>query len=299
MKIGPSDLETTTALLCVMAWVPAFVAGRRCVRASSRLSRRKAAQLRSFWAVAGAVVIGWLVAFQIGAQQSWLVIPCELAIPAAFAVGAILRPDASLHLPRSRSKLALVSAAILIGGFLMGSTAPDYDPKSGPGIQTWPTDHDLGYDRVAPAGTVPCHSPAEPVAENGQCLILLGGGTLRMDDFVGPWAGQWLRDELKNLPFTGMRIEVWRALAGVSEWDSTDTAAFAVDPSSTAPYLVEPATMEGYFRIPADLGRHRQRRWLVFVTGVGSDGMRYRLGQPLWFETPFTGTIWDWLTAPG
>ena len=297
IKIGPSDLETTTALLCVMAWVPAFVAGRRCVRASSRLSRRKARQLRGFWAVAGVSALGWLVTFQIGVQQSWLVVPCELAIPAAFAAGALLRPDVSLHLPRSRSKLALVPAAIVVGGLLMGAAVPDYGSEKD-SLESWPSDSVLGYDRIAPEGYVPCDPALPPMTTDGRCVVPFGGGSLGIDDFKGPWAGQWLVDGLKQAPFTSMRIEVWRALAGVSEWDMTDTAGFAVDPRGAAPYLIEPATLDGYFRIPADLGTHRQRRWLVIVTGVDSDGRRYRLGDPLWFRTPFTGTIWDWLTAP-
>jgi hypothetical protein len=35
----------------------------------------------------------------------------------------------------------------------------------------------------------------------------------------------------------------------------------------------------------------------MFVTGVAADGNRYRLGDPTSFSTPFTGTVWDWLTA--
>jgi hypothetical protein len=296
IKVGPSDLEATSALLCIMAWVPAFVAGRRCVRASARLSRRKVGQLRVFWAIAGIVALGWLLTFHLAVQQSWLVVPCELAVPVAFAAGALLRPDASLHLPRSRSKLVLIPAAILVGGLLMGAAVPDYADKT-PATQGDLSDRALGYDRVAPAGTVPCDSPYEPVAGDGQCFILLGGATQSIDDFKGPWAGQYIADGLKNLPFTDMRIEVWRALAGVSAWDMSDTTAFAVDPASRAAFLTEPATIDGFLRIPADLGSHRQRRWLVFMTGVGTDSQRYRLGEPLWFGTPFTGTIWDWVTA--
>ena len=37
--------------------------------------------------------------------------------------------------------------------------------------------------------------------------------------------------------------------------------------------------------------------WLIFVTGVGADGRRYRLADPYSLATTFTGTAWDWLTA--
>jgi hypothetical protein len=296
IHLGPSDLEATTALLCGMAWVPAFIAGRRCVRASARLSRRKAMQLRGFWVSAGVAVLGWLVMFHLRIQQSWLVVPVELAVPLAFAAGALVKPDANVHLPRSRSKLALLPAAMLVGGLLMGAAMPDYglkDVPDGPGEGT------LGYDRVAPEVWIPCGPVLPPVGTDGRCPFPLGGGSQVIGDFSGPWAGQWLVDGLKGAPLTAIRIELWRARASNSLWFSSDGNPFTLDATVSAAELVEPATLDGFLRIPADLGTHRQRRWLMFVTGVAADGNRYRLGDATSFSTPFTGTVWDWLTAPG
>ena len=189
----------------------------------------------------------------------------------------------------------LAAGAILVGGLLMGAAIPDYGSKDSP---DGPSENTLGYERVAPQAWIPCGPVLPPPATDGRCPFPLGGGDLTMGDFNGPWAGQWLVESLKQAPFTAIRLELWRARASVSVWYCSDTCSFALDPTTSAAELTEPATIDGFLRIPTDLGMHRQRRWLMFATGVAADGKRYRLGDPTSFSTPFTGTIWDWLTAP-
>jgi hypothetical protein len=68
--------------------------------------------------------------------------------------------------------------------------------------------------------------------------------------------------------------------------------------SESAPYATEPAVaIDQQLHLGIDLRRSRCSHWLIFLTGVGSDGARYRLAGPSSLHSSYTGTIWDWVTA--
>jgi hypothetical protein len=59
----------------------------------------------------------------------------------------------------------------------------------------------------------------------------------------------------------------------------------------------------GQAQVEFDVSHVRTTEWIVFVTGIGPDGRRYRLNEPEFnmgggpLASSFTGTIWQWLTA--
>jgi hypothetical protein len=73
-----------------------------------------------------------------------------------------------------------------------------------------------------------------------------------------------------------------------------------LDTTHRAPFAVVPAVREGD-RYLGTFHFERYRgvgSWMIFFTGVGPDGLRYRLGGGGGGNSTFRGTVWDWLTAP-
>jgi len=79
IQFDQNELGFGTAVGAAIAWVPAFVAGRRAVRACATISGRTRNELAPWWALAGMLGLGWLVVFVFTDQQSWLVVAFELA----------------------------------------------------------------------------------------------------------------------------------------------------------------------------------------------------------------------------
>jgi hypothetical protein len=106
--------------------------------------------------------------------------------------------------------------------------------------------------------------------------------------------------------FKDVRFEAWRAVRFDA---SPDIAEWIPDPAYSAPYATAPADFNdvqfgaGRAQAEFDVGHVRTTEWIVFVTGIGPDGRRYRLNEPEFnmgggpLESSFTGTIWQWLTA--
>lgn len=304
---GSADLGAPIALFCMMGWAPSFLAGRRSVRASARLSRRGARRLRGFWAIAGLLALGWLVLFGLRVQQSWLVVPCELAMPILFAAGALMRPDENLHLPKSRARLLLVPGALIVAGLLMGAAVPlpnQYSPDNSPSFSNYPSASDLGYNRVGPAASC---VPANQYYAGDSCVLLgdsdldwMGPGKPSTRQVVEPWD---IVDSRGLTGFTDIRFEIWRGRIVTITADppsavQEEFSQYGLDPTASRPEVTVAAVIDGdQLRLVGNLGNTRWRHWLVFVTGVGADGRRYRLAEPYSLETTFTGTAWDWLTA--
>lgn len=300
---GSSDPAAGSLVGCMLALGPAFLAGRRCVRASSRLSRRGSRKVRWVWALVGSVVLVWLVGFELAVTQSWWVVAFELAVPVLFAAGALAKPDMDLHLPRARSRWLLAPAALVVGGLLLGAVVPTHQVIFTLPVGS-PSESSLGYDRVGPNATAPCTSSnPSPVLSNGRCAIV--GGLYVGEGFDQPWKQvsrviheMWgVGDQSALAGYTSVRFEIWRAAAGSEQLDSYPSAT-AIEPTEGAAYLTAAAQPVGDgLEFRADLGNVRAGHWLVFVTGVGSDGQRYRLGEPADQPSVFSGTIWDWVTA--
>jgi hypothetical protein len=96
--------------------------------------------------------------------------------------------------------------------------------------------------------------------------------------------------------FTNLRFEAWRA---VHDGRAPDFSLELVPNTAySSPFAVRPASVrDGGLAVSFNMGHVRTTRWLVFLTGVGPDGHRYRLGWPDPWQTSFSGTIWDWVTT--
>ncbi|MGD0248746.1 MAG: hypothetical protein ABSB75_06800, partial [Candidatus Limnocylindrales bacterium] len=72
------------------------------------------------------------------------------------------------------------------------------------------------------------------------------------------------------------------------------------DTHYTSPFAVQPATLQGD-SLNASFPFQKYRNagsWWVVLTAVGPDGHRYRLDIGGGTSTDFSGTAWEWLTAP-
>lgn len=259
-----------------LAWPAAFVAGRRAVRSSARASHRTARQVGWWWAVPGTLVIGYIVLFRVTAQQNWPVVFAELAIPFAFAAGALVKTDSSLPRIGWRTQAAMLAAllVVLVGGVMFATTTS----SSG---QSWGSsgEENLAYDRVAP---------------EWPDVLLTSGSS---NDYQPVIAFDYEVDSASALAgFHDLRFEAWRAAESpqAPEW----VGLFLPDTRYSMPYATEPAIVKnGTIQVRFDMSHVRANRWLIFVTGVAPDGVRYRLSYPDSITTTFSGTAWDWLTA--
>jgi len=87
-----------------------------------------------------------------------------------------------------------------------------------------------------------------------------------------------------------LRLEAWRATPAGGEIDRAHALPFA-----TAPMSIESARLVGAVRV--DRTRDVSQWWLV-VTGVAPDGRRDLIATLGGANSTFTGSAWDWMTAP-
>ena len=255
------------------------------------------------WGIAGAALLLFLVLFVIRVPQDWVVAALEAAIALAFAVGAFTSQVKRLPLPRRPAvRLGLYGGLGLVAVVVAG-LAPGWPPATGNPAESPQPGHDrsrdieLGYERVAPLGTLDDCS-LEPYMPdqalwNGTC------SPLGYDQFWGPQDSPSHFHPVLPLSrpgalagFTELRLEIWRAVPAEGD--------FAVDPGESAPYLTVPLTIDGeQLSGEFDMSHARTNHWLAFATGEGTDGRRYGLGWQFDFGTTLYGTLWDWLTASG
>ena len=271
----PNQLALGTVFGAALAWVPASVAGRRAVRACSEISGRPTAQLGRWWALGGLFVLGWLVMFVTTVQQSWLVAPFELAIPLAFAAGALVRVEA--RFPAIRGRWVAISAVAIL---LVGTVGLQTSGVSSSG-SSWDwtyTDDSIGWNHVAPSADL--------------SVIL---------DYSEVWGAAPtidVQDPAMLSPYHDLRLEAWRATAYPGA--PSGLMLGLLDTSYSTPYATAPAVVgaDGTIDDHLNVSHSRTSRWWIFLTGVAGNGQRYWLGyRPIYFERDFTGTIWDWLTA--
>jgi hypothetical protein len=277
------DIAWGTAFGAAIAWFPAFLAARFGVRACSRLSRRSVETVGRFWAVAGLLGLGFVVLFVNTAQQSWLAVPMELLIPVAFVAGAFFKTGRTIqvHGAKAIGAAAAVVAVALSVVLLAGMSV------SGSG-SAWTSDmtqESLQWDRVAPAWSDPATGP-EVVSASGD--VSMFSGVIDRNFQV--------QDKATLAQFSHVRFEVWRGvpLSGTPDW----VYDYVPDPAYVTPFATQPAILVGdTMAVRFDVSHLRSTRWLLFVTGTGPDGRRYRLNWPESITTSFSGTVWDWLTA--
>ena len=302
LRAAIAGLPMVTALLAWACCVAAFVAARRGVAVSTRISRRTPAVVRRIWAIAGFATLFVAAVFVVSAPQNLLSALSLLAVPFAFAAGALTNSTPRLLLPRGKAIAAICVLAILSASFARNVPAWSGPP---PDVADTPQAHAAQlreFDRVAPAWA---YIDGRPVLAEGGGLW--GSGVIRQA--VGVWdfdpsssgaAAQALSQ------FKDVRFEAWRAVRFDA---SLDIAEWIPDPAYSAPYATAPADFNdvqfgaGHAEVEFDVGHVRTTEWIVFVTGIGPDGHRYRLNEPEFnmgggpLVSSFTGTIWQWLTA--
>ena len=303
LRAAMAGLPMVTALLAWASCVAAFVAARRGVAVSTRISRRTGATVRRVWAIAGFATLFVAAVFVVSAPQNLVSVLSLLAVPFAFAIGALTSSTPRITLGRGKVVAAICVLAILSVSFARNVPAWSGPP---PSVADTPQAHAAQlreFDRVAPAWAYVDGRPV--LAEGGG---LWGSGVIRQA--VGTWdSGPWSTDgpgARVLSQFTDIRFEAWRAVRFDA---SPDIAEWIPDPAYSAPYATAPADFNtvqfgpAHAEVEFDVGRVRTTEWIVFVTGTGPDGRRYRLNEPEYYlgggylESSFTGTIWQWLTA--
>jgi len=304
LRAAMAGLPMLTALLAWAACVAAFVAARRGAAVSTRISRRSPAAVRRIWAVAGFATLFVAAVFLVPAPQNVLSVLSLLAVPFAFATGALTKSTPRISLPRGKTLAVIAVLAVLSVSFARNVPAWRGQPAYASDTPQAHAAQLREFDRVAPAWP---YVDGHPVLVEGGGLW--GSGVIRQT--VGVWdfdpnpsssgaAAQALSH------FKDVRFEAWRAVRFDA---SPDIAEWIPDPAYSAPYATAPADfsdpMFGPIQAQAefDVGSVRTTEWIVFVTGIGPDGRRYRLNEPEFnmgggpLVSSFTGTIWQWLTA--
>jgi uncharacterized membrane protein len=278
VQLAVPNIASPSVFGAVLAWVPAFIAGRRAVQASAQASQRTVRQVGRWWAVAGVLAIGYVLMFQLTVQEDWLVVAAELAIPIAFAAGALLKTEA--HVPRvgGWTRMALLSLVLVVPVLGLSGGMSVQGGQSG----IWQSSgrESLAYDRVAPAWP--------------EALVIQDGAEIDRPIIDLSWHAE---DPALVARFRDLRFEAWRAVkfAEAPDW----VGLFVPDTRYSAPFATEPAaTDNGAMQSRFDMSHVRTSQWLIFLTGVGPNGVRYRLSynNPS-VTTTFSGTVWDWLTA--
>lgn len=279
-----NDLATNTAYVTFALWVAAWIAARRGVRAFSHGSRRPIQSIASWWAVAGGLVLAFLVLFVVTAQQSWLTVVGELAIPVAFAAGALVRVETGFRIPGARGIVTVMIFSIVVlpvmGLVVFGLGTSSGTEVSGQALEITPLMRE--WDRVAPAW-----ESNKPLTQTDSSVGCCSNIVTLNVEFDSAFTAQ----------FQNVRFEVWRAIpwSGASGW----IQPYTVDPAYSSPFATQAADVsDGSLAGRFDLGHVKTTRWLVFLTGTGPDGHRYRLLMfPDEAGSTFSGTVWDWLTA--
>ncbi|MGD0123593.1 MAG: permease prefix domain 1-containing protein [Candidatus Limnocylindrales bacterium] len=303
LRAAIAGLPMVTALLSWACCLAAFVAARRGVAVSTRISRRTPAAVRRIWAIAGFVTLFVAAVFVVSAPQNLLSALSLLAVPFAFAAGALTNSTPRVSLPRGKAIAAICVLAILSASFARNVPAWSGPP---PDVADTPQAHAAQlreFDRVAPAWAYVDGRPV--LAEGGG---LWGSGVIRQAVGIldpDPWSTSGPAARALS-QFKDVRFEAWRAVRFDA---SPDIAEWIPDPAYSAPYATATADFNtvqfgpGHAEVEFNVGRVRTTEWIVFVTGIGPDGRRYRLNEPEFnmgggpLVSSFTGTIWQWLTA--
>jgi hypothetical protein len=141
---------------------------------------------------------------------------------------------------------------------------------------------DLHLDSVAPMAPT-TWLPEGTLTGGGWGSDPASGGT-SVDDTIARPLSNW----------TDVRFEAWHALP------MDEPGPGGIDTRYSAPFAVQSAVLSGndltavfHFERLRDAGW-----WWVVLTAVGPDGHRYRLDNGGGGESYFSGSAWDWLTAP-
>jgi hypothetical protein len=271
----------TDTIGAVAVAVGAFTAARAATLTVATRSRRDPWRLGRWLAVPGMVAAGAWAVFGASVALSWPVVLALLAVPGAFAAGALLGlGQRAPRLPTRSVAAALLAGVLLPAGALLVLGEQTSNELSALGGGPYATVDDLwhaeGLDLVG--------RPAPPAMTG-----VLGGSSLELGGGVATERFQVTNAGALH-GWSDLRLEAWRMTP-------TD---FHIAPGQTAPFAIAPASLiDGALSGSVRVDRTRGvETYGVLLTGVAPDGVRYVLAGPDGGQTAFRGTVWEWFTAP-
>jgi heme exporter protein D len=275
------DAGWYTVLPVAALWIAAWFAGRTLVSVVARQSHRPAARVRPWAAVIGGTVIAWLALVWLTAAQNLFSVIALAFVPAVF-VAAVLtgtdRPIERSGRARAASLALLATVAIAVPLLVWMAATPVQTQLSGVGsvvpyASMQELLHATGFD-------LPGRYVADP-PEFGTMNMQVDRGLVTESIEGGAAATTRWHD---------LRLEAWHATQSGGEIDRAFTAPFA-----TAPMAVQSDHLVGAVRVD----RTRDvSQWVLVVTGIAADGGRDLIATVGGSNSTFTGSAWDWLTAP-
>jgi hypothetical protein len=286
------------AMIVVLATaIAAYAATRYAVRTSASVSHRTPRTVAAVWAVVGGLGFGWWALFGLHGYQTWYIVAAELLIPVAAVAGAFWRIERGLpQAGRAVLAMGLVAFIVLPLGLFAVAGAPSISVSS-TGEATSFQMSDLHLDTVAPMAPTKWLPEAE-IISGDYAVDYASGLTVVTASRIGgpmqstPDATLPIQPLLSN--WRDIRFEAWHAIPIEQEGPG------GIDTHYTSPFAVQPATLQGDSLNASFLFQKYRNAgsWWVVLTAVGPDGHRYRLDIGGGTSTDFSGTAWEWLTAP-
>ncbi len=269
-----ADQGWNSLMVALASLAASFQAGRGIIPAVSVASRHRPADVRDWVLVVGTLLVAITAVYVVRMPQNWASVIGWLAVPFGFVLGAGRPTLLPLWIGRRLTVgLGLLLIFTLSIGLLLsvgGSMGSDVREDSGAISSQGPSD--LGYDQVGPGWTADDLQAASTAFHDGVETVTLA---------VGPTVRQ-LHD---------LRIEAWPTGEPPSE--------MLISPDAVVPIAVGPARLEdgsirGSVRVNAAPG---STWYAVFATGIGPNGVRYRITSSCCNQATFQGSVWDWIVA--
>lgn len=275
------DAGWYTVLAVAAFWVSAWLAGRTLVSVAARRSHRPAERIRAWAAVIGGTFVAWLALVWFTAPQNLFSVIALALVPAVFIAAALTGSDRPIE-PSRRARvasLALLTTVVIAVPLLVwvAATPVQTQGSSSGGVLPYASMqellHAIGFDL-----------PGRFVAD----LPELGSTNMQVDH--GLVTGSIEGVAGVTVRWHDVRLEAWRATQSGGEIDRAFTAPFA-----TAPMAIQSDRLVGAVRVD----RTRDvSQWVLVVTGIAADGGRDLIVTVGGMNSTFTGSAWDWLTAP-
>ena len=274
------DAGWYTVLAVAALWVAAWFAGRVFVSVAARGSHRPAAQVRPWAAAIGGAFIAWVALVWLTAAQNLFSVIALALVPAVFIAATLTGTDRPIERSgraRGASLALLATVAIAVPLLVWIAVTPVQTQLSAVGSGPYASMQDLlqatGFDL-----------PGRYVADPPQL------GTMNMQVDRGFATGSIEGVSAVTARWHDLRLEAWRATQEGGEIDKAFTTPFAA-----APMTIQSDGLVGAVRVD----RTRDvSQWVLVVTGVAADGGRDLIATLGGMNSTFTGSAWDWLTAP-
>lgn len=251
-----------------------YSAGRAIAEAVAVGSRRLYADVRLPVALIGTLLAGIFLTLVIDVQQNAASVIGLAAAPLAFGLGA-LRPEL---LPRR-----FVGSWVLFGGLVvlvpLGAFLAMVGPGPGASVSISQATWERRVEAVGPWWMGP--------EATEQLLTSSGWGTGQVGEIRTSWE---VASGVSLVGLRDLRAEAWR---------SDPQGMGLLDTQYRAPFAVAPVEVEGRM-LTAELVTTREpgvSSWMIVLTGVGPDGVRYVLDASSGGSSTFTGTAWEWIVA--